>query len=353
MPAAWLRLSLVSGVGPAAGRALLAAFGSPEDVFAAPRRALADVVSDDLARALLEQDLDARIAEALAWARAPGNLIVTLDDARYPKQLLDTDDPPLLLYVKGRVELLSQPALAIVGSRNATPQGIANAEAFARALSQAGLAIVSGMALGIDAAAHRGALQADGPTIAVIGTGADRIYPARNGELARRIAAEGAIVSEFPLGTPALASNFPRRNRLISGLARAVLVVEAAERSGSLITARLAAEQGRDVFAVPGSIHSPLSKGCHRLIKDGAKLVDDVRDILDELAPGSVAAPAPATAPSEHEALLALMGHDTCHVDTLAERSGVTPERLAAALLALELAGRIAVLPGGRYQRLD
>jgi DNA processing protein len=350
--AAWLRLSLVSGVGGQSQRALLAAFGAPEAVFAASRGALAAVVPEKLAARLLDEDVAAPVAAALAWAEQPGNHILTLGDPGYPQQLLTTPDPPTLLYAKGRIELLGLPAVAIVGSRNATPQGAANAEAFARVLSESGLAIVSGMALGIDAAAHRGALAAQGATIAVIGTGADRVYPARNRELALRIAAQGVIVSEFALGTPALAGNFPRRNRVISGLARGVLVVEAAERSGSLITARLAAEQGRDVFAIPGSIHSPLSKGCHRLIKDGAKLVDDARDILEELGAASVGGATAPAAASEHDPLLALMGFDPCHIDALAMRSGMPAEQLAAALLVLELEGRVATLPDGRYQRL-
>jgi DNA processing protein len=248
--------------------------------------------------------------------------------------------------------LLDRPSLAVVGSRNATPQGLANAEAFAAALSRAGLTIVSGLALGVDTAAHRGGLEGSGSTIAVIGTGADRVYPARNRDLARRIAEAGLVLSEFPLGTPALAGNFPRRNRVISGLARGVLVVEAAQRSGSLITARLAAEQGRDVFALPGSIHSPLSKGCHQLIKQGAKLVDDVQDILDELGLSTAPVPSEAGAPARDDSLLQLMGFDPCDTDTLAARSGRPVEQLSAALLELELDGRVASLPGGRYQRL-
>ena len=240
-------------------------------------------ISPKQAEQLFSHDSQQAIDAALAWAAEPGNAILALADAAYPKRLLDTPDPPTVLYAKGRTELLNAPALAIVGSRNATPQGEANAEAFATTLANAGLTIVSGLALGIDAAAHRGGLRGKSSTIAVIGTGIDRVYPARNQALARDIATQGCIISEFPLGTQALKENFPRRNRVISGLARGCLVVEAAERSGSLITARLSGEQGRDVFAIPGSIHSPLSKGCHKLIKQGAKLVDDASDILDEL----------------------------------------------------------------------
>lgn len=355
--AAWLRLTLAPGIGGETQRALLSALGLPENIFSAGAAALARTIPRASAERLLGHESTGEVESALAWAREPGNRILTLADPDYPQRLLDTADPPTLLYVKGRVELLNAPALAVVGSRNATPQGGANAEAFATALANAGLTVVSGLALGIDAAAHRGALRGSGSTIAVIGTGIDRVYPAKNQDLARRIAEEGAIVSEFPLGTPALKENFPRRNRIISGLARGCLVVEAAERSGSLITARLAGEQGRDVFAIPGSIHSPLSKGCHRLIKQGAKLVDDARDILDELglaagATGKNAAPLPET-DAATRALLEGMGFDPCDIDTLAARSGLTAEKLYAMLLQLELDGRVASLPGGRFQRLS
>jgi DNA processing protein len=351
--AAWLRLTLVPGVGGETQRALLRAFGLPQSVFSSSRADLSRVVSAAIADRLLDEDVADRVQAALVWAAETGNRIITLADAEYPPQLLQTPDPPTVLYIKGRAELLSRPILAVVGSRNGTPQGIANAESFARTLSQAGLTIVSGLALGIDSAAHRGGLAGAGSTVAVIGTGADRVYPARNRELARRIAVEGVIVSEFALGTPALASNFPRRNRVISGLGRGVLVVEAAERSGSLITARLAAEQGRDVFAIPGSIHSPLSKGCHLLIRQGAKLVDDARDILDELAlPGADTRPTHAASGQGND-LLALMGFDPCDMDALADRSGLAADQLAAILLQLELDGRVATLPGGRFQRLN
>ncbi|MBB4013922.1 DNA processing protein [Niveibacterium umoris] len=314
-----------------------------------------------LAAKLFDTDNRSAIDAGLAWVEEPGNAIVTLADAHYPQALLQSADPPLLLYVKGRTELLNRPALAMVGSRNATAQGLANAEAFARALSEAGLLIVSGLALGIDAAAHRGGLEGVGGTLAFIGTGADRIYPARNAPLARRIAEGGAIVSEFPLGTPSVAHNFPKRNRLIAGLAQGVLVVEAAPASGSLITARLAGELGREVFAIPGSIHSPMSKGCHQLIKQGAKLVESAQDVLDELrwaVPGARSA-APQTlvagtppAPGE-ERVLAAMGFDPADVDTLCTRSNLTPDALFAILLELELDGRVARLPGGRFQRLQ
>ncbi|PKO71637.1 MAG: DNA-protecting protein DprA [Betaproteobacteria bacterium HGW-Betaproteobacteria-14] len=351
----WLRLTLAPGIGGETQRRLLSAFGLPGHIFSASAAVLADTISHKQAGLLLQHDSAEDVAKALAWSNEAGNAILTLADTAYPQCLLDAPDPPTVLYVKGRVELLNAPALAIVGSRNATPQGESNAEAFAAALANAGLTIVSGLALGIDAAAHRGGLRGVGSTIAVIGTGIDRVYPARNQALARDIAASGAIISEFPLGTPALRENFPRRNRVISGLARGCLVVEAAERSGSLITARLAGEQGRDVFAIPGSIHSPLSKGCHKLIKQGAKLVDNAGDILEELGLSAQIETnaAAASAPNaETASLLDCIGHDPLDVDTLASRSGLTAEKLYAILLQMELDGRIASLPGGRFQRI-
>jgi DNA processing protein len=353
--AAWLRLTLTPGIGGETQRKLLAAFGLPGHIFDAGAAALARSIPALQAERLLGHDASALIDATLSWLDTPGNRILTLADPSYPQRLLDTPDPPTVLYVKGRADLLNQPALAVVGSRNATPQGAANAESFAAALSDSGLTVVSGLALGIDAAAHRGGLRGQGSTIAVIGTGIDRVYPARNQALAREIAERGAIVSEFPIGTPALKENFPRRNRIISGLALGCLVVEAAERSGSLITARLAGEQGRDVFAIPGSIHSPLSKGCHKLIKQGAKLVDDVVDILGELGMNALPAPGQKTAVSfstDNRRLLDAMDFDPIDIDTLAERCGLTTEKLYAILLQMELDGRIASLPGGRFQRI-
>jgi DNA processing protein len=356
--AAWLRLTLVPGVGGEARRALLKTFGLPEAIFAAGSGALSCVVESSVADRLLQHDCAAAIDTALAWANQPGNRLLTLADAEYPQQLLTADDPPVLLYAKGRVDLLNRPLLAIVGSRNATAQGVRDAEAFARALGEAGLGVVSGLALGIDAAAHRGALATPAGTVAVIGTGADRLYPARNEALAREIAEKGVVISEFPLGTPALAGNFPRRNRIIAGLALGCLVVEAAPRSGSLITARLAAEAGREVFAIPGSIHSPLSHGCHQLIRQGAKLVETARDILEELRWENTVAiramPASASDPIEahEEQVLACLGDAPSTLDMLAQRSGLTSGELLAILLPMELAGRIAQLPGGLYQRL-
>ena len=367
----WLRLGLISGVGDSTIRKLLGAFGLPEQVFAASRTEVAAVVGETQAErvrgAVGNREVADAVEHALRWLEAPGNHVVTLADPDYPRDLLDAADPPPLLYLKGRRELLGWHAIAIVGSRNATAQGIANAESFAAALSQAGLCVVSGLALGIDAAAHRGAMRQDpgaggasgaqtgpGSTIAVIGTGADIVYPARNRDLAHAIAERGLIVSEFPLGTPATAANFPRRNRIISGLSKGVLVIEAALRSGSLITARLAGEQGRDVFALPGSIHSPLAKGCHQLIKQGAKLVDAVDDILDELGIGSPtgAAGSPAADAPARNALIEALGHDPISIDALGERTGIASHVLSAQLLELELAGQIAQLPGGLVQRI-
>jgi len=348
----WLRLTLTPGIGGETQRKLLAAFGLPDAVFAAGRLA-ARAVAGERVDALFDFDPGEAVDRSITWAQQPGQHIVTLGDADYPASLLEIPDPPTLLYVRGNPALLARRGLAIVGSRNATPQGMQTAEAFARTLAGKGLAIVSGLALGIDAAAHRGALAAGGDTVAVIGTGADRLYPARNRELALAIAEHGAIVSEFPLGTPAVAANFPRRNRIISGLACGVLVVEAAPESGSLITARLAGEQGREVFAIPGSIHSPVARGCHKLIRQGAKLVETAADILEEL--GSEAAPDTETDASTNDGsdpVLAALGHGPCPLDDLVERTGLPADRLLGELLTLELAGRIATLPGNRYQRL-
>ena len=352
--AAWLRLTLIPGIGGETQRKLLAAFGLPEAVFAAGRLA-ARSVAGDRADLLFDFDNGDAVDRAIAWSEQPGQHIITLADAGYPPALLEIPDPPNVLYVRGNIALLHRRGLAIVGSRNATPQGMQTAEAFGKALAGRGLSIVSGLALGIDAAAHRGALAAGGDTVAVIGTGADRIYPARNRELALAIAEQGAIVSEFPLGTPVMAANFPRRNRIISGLSRGVLVVEAAPESGSLITARLAAEQGREVFAIPGSIHSPVARGCHQLIKQGAKLVETAADILDELGEDASPPTTPGHAPANEpeSALLAALGHDPCPLDDLVERTGSSAELLLPELLDLELSGLVAALPGNRYQRLN
>ena len=351
---AWLRLSLTSGLGGESMRKLLSAFGGPEQVLGASRTALTTVVTGKIADAILDGALHGDPAAVEVWLAGANNHVVTLADAEYPQALLQTPDPPPLIYVKGRRELLNQPAIAIVGSRNATAQGKLTAESFATALSNAGLTVVSGLALGIDAAAHRGGLAGRSSTIAIVSTGMDQAYPARNRDLAHAIAEKGVIVSEFALGTPPLAANFPRRNRIISGMTRGCLVVEAALSSGSLITARIANELGKDVFAIPGSIHSTLSKGCHVLIKQGAKLVDDAADILGELRlPVPVGGAAKATSGASNHPLLAHMAFDPCDIDTLAGRAGLPVHEISAALVELELDGAVAGLPGGLWQRLS
>jgi DNA processing protein len=291
------------------------------------------------------------------WVVRPGHHLLTLTDPAYPARLSNVPDPPLVLYVAGDPALLSRPSLAIVGSRSPSPRGLRDAQSFAQALSEAGLCIVSGLALGIDAAAHRGGLDGGASSIAVVGTGLDCTYPGRNAELARELSKRGAVVSEFPLGTPPLRSNFPRRNRIISGLSLGCLVVEAALHSGSLITAKEAAEQGRDVFAVPGSIHSALAKGCHWLIKQGAKLAESADDVLGELGVGNGSSvthgPATLDVPDADSArLLQALGGDTLTVDALCERAGLTAEVASAMLLTLELDGYVARLAGGFYQSL-
>jgi DNA processing protein len=351
VPDAWLRLALAPGVGNTSLIRLLTAFGSPEAVLASGRSALSAHLSRAQCDALLADPDPTQLEAADAWLGQPGNSLMTLADEDYPKTLLEIPDPPAVLYCKGRRSLLSQPSLGIVGSRNATPQGMRDAEAFAHALSDAGLTIVSGLALGIDAAAHRGGLAGAGSSVAIIGTGLDRIYPARNKALAHQLAENGLIVSEFALGTAPLPGHFPRRNRLISGLSRGVLVVEAAPNSGSLITARVATEQGREVFAIPGSIHSPLSRGCHALIKQGAKLVESAADILDELAWQQRLAP-PVLPETVSDRVLDALDGAPATLDALAQRTGLTLDALSAKLLTLELDGRIASLPGGRYQKI-
>jgi DNA processing protein len=359
----WIRLDSTQGVGPATARTLLAHFGLPAAIFAAELPALRQVVPEAVARALLSppsSSLLALIDRTLTWLDEPGNAALTLADADYPPSLLSITDPPLLLYAKGRIDLLkSRPALAIVGSRNATRQGRLNAECFAESFGQSGWTVVSGMALGIDTAAHEGSLRAAdavqaGSTIAVIGTGVDIVYPARNRTLAHQIAEQGCLLSEYVLGTPAIAANFPRRNRLISGLSRGVLVVEAAEQSGSLITARTALEQGREVFAIPGSIHSPLAKGCHQLIKQGAKLVESAQDVLEEFGAWAkpVAKEEVSRASSEFDTVLTAMGFDPVHIDVLAASLRIDMAKLSSQLLHMELAGMIEMMPGGIYRRL-
>lgn len=356
--AGWLQLALTPGLGPSTVRALLRDFGLPEAILARKRSELARYASPAVLEALDSRSVQDAVARALDWLAQPQCFVVTLADESYPRLLLEIADPPALLYARGNIELLQRPGLAIVGSRNATAQGERNAEDFAKALSTSGFTIVSGLALGIDAAAHRGGLAAAASTIAVLGTGIDLVYPQRNAPLAAQIAERGLLLSEFALGTPAAAHNFPRRNRLISGLAGGCLVIEAALASGSLITARLAAEQGREVFAVPGSIHSPLSKGCHALIKSGAKLVESAEDVLSELSGFRPTARAdvvasPGGVSFEASGLLAFMGHDPVDVDALCERAGLSAEQVSSELLRLELDGRVTALPGGLFQRLE
>jgi len=356
--ASWLQLTLTPGLGAVSIRELLKQFGLPENVIARPRAELARFVPRAALGALDSDEVSRAVTLALEWAQRPDHAVVTLADEAYPRLLLEIHDPPPLLYASGRLDLLRRPSLAIVGSRNATAQGERNAETFAKAFSEAGLCIVSGLALGIDAAAHRGGLAGVGSTIAVLGTGIDVTYPSRNSALAAEIAKNGLLLSEFPLGSNAAAHNFPRRNRLISGLAQGCLVVEAALASGSLITARAAAEQGREVFAVPGSIHSPLSKGCHALIKAGAKLAESADDVLAELSGfrrtgyASTTSTQAAVPSPEREGLLAHMGFDPVDVDSLCVRAGLTADQVSSELLRLELDGRVAALPGGLYQRL-
>ncbi|MEQ1440376.1 DNA-processing protein DprA [Fontimonas sp. SYSU GA230001] len=341
---------------------LLQTFPTAAAAVAASASALrAAGLSDAQIRGLQQPDASA-LQRDLDWLAQPGRTLLTLADPRYPAALREAAGAPPVLFVQGDPDWLGLPQLALVGSRNASPQGLENARAFAAELARRGLVITSGLALGIDGAAHRGALEAGGGTIAVCGTGLDRVYPARHRDLAHEIAARGALLSEFPLGVPALSENFPRRNRIISGLSMGVLVIEAARESGSLITARLALEQGREVFAIPGSIHNPLARGCHALIRQGAKLVESVDDVLEELGPllgarrAAERAGGPAAVPDAGDGaaaeVLRALGDDVLPVDVLATRVRQPIDRLQAALTRLELAGEVVAAPGGRYQRL-
>ena len=332
---------------------LLRAFGGPADVLGATAAKLRNVVADPIASRVTAQVDEAVLARTHAWLEVPGHRLVAWGDPHYPQALLALGHSPPVLYYVGNPDLLNTRSLAIVGSRSATAQGTDNARAFASALSDAGLVIVSGLALGIDGAAHEGALNARAGTLAVVGTGLDRVYPARHRDLAHRIAARGGLLSEFAPGTPPRDFHFPQRNRLISGLSQGVLVVEATLRSGSLITARYAGEQGRDVFAIPGSIHSPLSKGCHKLIREGAKLVETAQDVLEEMG---LALPAPGLqsetgAPMSEGAVLDALGGDPVDVDTLVDRTGLAADEVIVQLTRLALEGDVASLPGGRWQR--
>jgi DNA processing protein len=384
--AAWLRLTLAPGIGNAGARRLLAAFGPAPAVFEQSQEALAQVVGGALARELRQEPdkLAALLDATLAWRgqadEDSARSILTLGDPAYPATLLNTEDPPILLYALGQVPAQWPDAIAMVGSRNPTAQGMGNARDFAAAFARCGLTVVSGLALGVDAAAHEGALDGAAPggvaTVAVVGTGLDRVYPRQNLQLARRIARQGLILSEYPIGTPPLAPNFPKRNRLISALSLGTVVVEAALKSGSLITARQAVEQGKEVFAIPGSIHSPQSRGCHALIKQGAKLVETAQDVLEELPAlsASTGRAAPVQVKNEtpddserdgegsvensgesdgtHGALLRALGFDPVSLDALVARTGESTATLQVRLLELELEGRVARLPGGLFQRI-
>lgn len=382
--AAWLRLACTPGLGRLAAARLLQYHGTPQAVLAAARDTRPSHNDDSetprltpgqagALRAPLPAALRALVEATLCWTNQPGNHLLTYTDTGYPPLLRHIPDPPLLLHAQGNAALLTRTAIGIVGSRNATTQGRVNAERFARSLADAGVTVVSGLALGIDAAAHAGALGGAGSTVAVIGTGIDIVYPAANAALATRIAQDGCIVSEFALGTPARAPHFPIRNRTISGMARGVLVVEAAERSGSLITARCANEQGRDVFAIPGSIHATLSKGCHRLIREGAQLVETADHILDALDIGERLMHATTDGAISHDRntgnascedamltslwqaakpLLEALSFDPVSADDLAMRLQLNAADTQASLLALELAGVVERLPGGAFQRL-
>lgn len=361
-PAWSLALLRAPGIGPACFSRLVDHFGSAAAALAANRNDWVQLGIPESALEYLRNPDWRRVEQDLAWLERPGNHLLTLEDSRYPPLLRQIAYPPPLLFVCGNPESLRAPQLAIVGTRHPTPLGRETAHRFAAYLAEGGLLITSGLALGVDAAAHQGALAGGGQTVAVMGTGLDRIYPAKHRELAHAIAAAGALVSEFPIGTPALAENFPRRNRLISGLTLGVLVVEAAIQSGSLITARLALDQGREVFAIPGSIHNPLAKGCHALIRQGAKLVETAADIVEELGPLAAANTSespllPNVSPlksldEEYRQLLAAMGDAPAAVDLLVDRCGLTAEVVSSMLLILELEGYVAAVPGGFYCRL-
>ena len=360
---AWLQVTHTPGIGNRYFKRLIERFQTAEAILTASPDELASLsIPQNAIEQLCNTDRQ-RIETTLGWLDQPGHQAVTLNDPDYPQLLKEIDDPPAIIYLIGNRELLMQPQLAIVGSRNPTPSGRDNAREFARFLAGSGFTICSGLALGIDTEAHQGAISA-GHTLAVMGTGPDRIYPAKNRELAHQIASEHLLITEFPPGTPAKAENFPRRNRIISGLSLGVLVVEATLQSGSLITARLAAEQGREVFAIPGSIHNPQSKGCHALIRQGAKLVESAQDIGMELGPltSLLEPPNEKTQPASPQSqrhtdpdylrLEEALGYDPVSVDELITRTGLTPEAVSAMLLLLELEGHVSSAPGGYYSRV-
>jgi len=361
---AWLILARAPGVGPRAVDHLLKRFGDPLRILSSDR---ADLLAIGLKPAVVDAILHPEETAAdsdIAWAEGEGVQILARDDSRYPPLLAQISTPPILLFVRGDPEVLGDPMLAMVGSRNPTPAGMEATRELASHLAACGLTIASGLAIGIDGAAHEGALQ-HGRTVAVLGTGPDRIYPAVHRDLARRIAANGALVTEYPPGSAPIGSNFPRRNRIISGLSLGTLVTEAALQSGSVITARYALEQGREVFAIPGSIHNPLARGCHALIRDGARLVESAKDILEELSPmlGALLAQPPEQVSSktgaggtgaldaEYRTLLDILGHDPVSPDDLIQRTGLPAKSVGSMLLLLELEGYVSSCPGGRYCR--
>lgn len=361
----WLALYYAPGIGPVRFAELVQYFGGPRQVFSAGWSAWqAAGLRSKVTEYLCNPAWD-KVEQDLEWLEQPGHHLLTLANPDYPAHLREIHDPPPVLFVQGDVSLLNGPQLAMVGSRNPSRSGEDTAQSFARHLSLVGLTITSGLAFGIDAASHRGALNGSGKTIAVAGTGLAHVYPRQHQELAERIRGVGALVSELPPHTPAQARQFPRRNRIISGLSLGTLVVEATLRSGSLITARQAAEQGREVFAIPGSIHNPLVKGCHALIKEGVKLVETADDIIEELsgfqpfAPSSVPAfksrssTKSAELGEDYSQLLAQMSvEEPYSIDELVERSGLTPEAVSSMLLILELSGQVSSQAGGRYARL-
>lgn len=360
----WLSLCRVPGLGPTTYNALVQHFGCPRQVFEATPQQLAKCgLQNSILKGLTSCPDQSLIAADLKWLEHEENHILTLHHPDYPPLLKELPDPPPVLYVTGDTQLLSRHQLAIVGSRNPSPSGRENAYEFSRSLSQCSYLITSGLALGVDSASHHGALDADTPTLAVTGTGLDRVYPASNRQLAHKIAENGAILSEFPIGTPPRRENFPRRNRLISGLSLGTLVVEAAVNSGSLITARLALEQGREVFAIPGSIHSPLSHGCHALIREGAKLVECIDDIIEELGafgtPGQTPpnsrnkATCNANIDPKQQKVLDNIDYAPTTIDMLVTRTGLTADQLSSILLMLELQNQIVSLSGGTFTRLN
>lgn len=363
----WLALNRVAGLAPQRAKRLLAQFGGPRAIFEASESTLIAQNISAKTRQSLKDPAWSGVERDRCWLEGTRHHVVTLADPLYPKRLSEIADPPPVLFVAGSRDVLAQPQLAIVGSRNPTAAGRDIAGAFSRAFASTGLVVTSGLALGIDAAAHRGAIDGGGNTIAVMGCGAGLVYPDQHAALARETVAHGAVVTEFGVGTPPRAQNFPRRNRIISGLSLGVLVVEAARKSGSLTTARCALEQGREVFAIPGSIHNPLAKGCHSLIRAGAKLVETVEDVFEEIAHQFEIQPpvepghssgfdiAPGADPmgldEDYTLLLESMAYDRVAVDTLVSRTGLTAEVVSSMLLLLELNGLVAPEPGGFYSR--